>query len=68
MPDSGPGEEMKTSAFLQSLQYYPIDFTTARLAGTLKYEYGKKGKNLNIADTTIAAVAIQHRLPTHYRQ
>jgi|SRR6185437_2554232 len=58
-----PGEELKTSAFLQSLQYYPIDFITARLAGTLKYEYGKKGKSLNIADSTIAAVAIQHRLP-----
>lgn len=58
-----PGEEQKTSNFLYSLKYYSIDFATARLAGTLKCEYGKKGKCLNIADTTIAAVALQHGLP-----
>lgn len=57
------GEEQKTSNFLQSLKYYSIDFAVARLAGTLKREYGKKGKSLNLADTTIAAVAIQNGLP-----
>jgi predicted nucleic acid-binding protein len=57
------GEEQKTSNFLHSLKYYSIDFAAAHLAGTLKYEYAKQGKSLNIADITIAAVALQHDLP-----
>jgi predicted nucleic acid-binding protein len=58
-----PGEERKTSNFLHSLKYYSIDFAAAHLAGVLKCEYGRKGKSLNIADTTIAAVALQYGLP-----
>jgi predicted nucleic acid-binding protein len=58
-----PGEEQKTSNFLHSLKYYSIDFSIARLAGTLKCEYRRNGRNLNITDTTIAAVALQHDLP-----
>jgi predicted nucleic acid-binding protein len=57
-----PGEEQKTSNFLYSLKYYSIDFDVARLAGALKCKYGSKGKSLNIADTTIAAVALQYGL------
>jgi hypothetical protein len=40
-----------------------ITFTVARLAGLLKRDYSKKGKTLNIADATVAAVAIHHDLP-----
>ena len=58
-----PGEEQKTSNFLYSLKYYSIDFAVARLAGALKCEYGRKSRSLNIADTTIAAVALQYGLP-----
>jgi predicted nucleic acid-binding protein len=58
-----PGEEQKTSNFLYSLKYYLIDFDVARLAGMLKCEYRSRGKSLNIADTTIAAVALQYGLP-----
>jgi len=58
-----PAEELKTETLLQSLQYLPVTFPVARLAGLLKREYSKKGKVLNIADATIAAVAIHHSLP-----
>ena len=56
-------EARHTEALLQSLQYYPITYLVARLAGVFKREYGKKGKTLNIADCTIAAVAIHYDLP-----
>jgi predicted nucleic acid-binding protein len=58
-----PREEQKTEALLHSLRYFPITFQVARLAGLLKRDYSKKGKTLNIADATIAAVAIHHDLP-----
>lgn len=58
-----PREEPHTEALLNSLWYFPITFPIARLAGLLKRDYGKTGKALNIADATIAAVAIHHNLP-----
>lgn len=58
-----PKEERQTEAFLRSLRYFPITFQVAKLAGLIKCDYGKKGKTLNIADATIAAVAIHHNLP-----
>lgn len=58
-----PKEELPTETLLQSLQYFPITFPIARLAGLLKRDYSKKGKTLNIADATIAAVAIHHNVP-----
>ncbi|HEX3683460.1 MAG TPA: hypothetical protein VHU83_13065 [Bryobacteraceae bacterium] len=33
------------------------------MAGLLKRDYSKKGKALTVADATIAAVAIHHRIP-----
>lgn len=58
-----PKEESHTESLLQSFQYLPITYPVARLAGLLKRDYSKKGKTLNIADATIAAVAIHHNLP-----
>ncbi|MGH9440443.1 MAG: type II toxin-antitoxin system VapC family toxin [Terriglobia bacterium] len=58
-----PKEEPHTEALLDSLRYFPITFPIARLAGLLKRDYRKTGKTLNIADATIAAVAIHHNLP-----
>lgn len=55
-------EESGTEALLRSLQYFPITFEAAQLAGVLKRDYSKKGKTLNIADATIAAVAIENNL------
>jgi len=55
-------EENQTSELLHSLQYYPIIWPVARLAGLLKRDYGRKGVTLAATDVTIAAVAIYHRL------
>jgi predicted nucleic acid-binding protein len=55
-------EETHTSELLHSLQYYPIVWPVARLAGLLKRDYSRKGVTLAATDATIAAVAIYHRL------
>jgi predicted nucleic acid-binding protein len=55
-------EEENTRSFLSTLDYYPITFRVARLAGELKRDFGKKGTTLSVTDTLIAAVAIQHQL------
>ena len=58
-----PKEEPSTTAFLSTLEYYPISFATSRLAGELKRDFRKKGKTLSLTDTLIAATALTHRLP-----
>jgi predicted nucleic acid-binding protein len=57
-----PKEERDTDILLKSLQYYPIAFAVARLAGLMKHDYSRRGKTLSIADSTIAAVAIHYQL------
>ena len=57
-----PKEELQTTGFLTSLDYYPITFPVARLAGELKRDFGKKGRTLSVTDSLIAAVAIQYQL------
>ena len=57
-----PKEEAQTTRFLSSLDYYPITFPVARLAGELKREFGKRGATLSVTDTLIAAVAIQYQI------
>ena len=57
-----PKEEVRTAALLHSLQFCPITFPVAELAGRLKRDYGRKGKTLSIPDTMIAAVALHYRL------
>ena len=57
-----PKEETATQEFLRSLQYYDITWPIARLAGLLKRDYSRKGKTLTISDSTIAAVALHHKL------
>ena len=58
-----PPEEGLTEEFLRSLDYYPVTWEIARLAGLLRRDYARKGVNLGLADTTVAAVAISNRLP-----
>ena len=58
-----PKEEPTTDEFLRSLEYFAVSFPIARLAGELQREQARKGKTLNIADITIAAVAIYEQLP-----
>ena len=55
-------EESRTLNLLQSLQYYPITWPVARLAGELKRDYSRKGVTLATTDATIAAVALYHEL------
>jgi len=57
-----PKEEERTTAFVGSLDYFPITFPAARLAGELKRDFAKKGATLSLADCVIAAVAIQYRV------
>lgn len=57
-----PKEEKATEAFLSSLEYYPITWPIARLAGLLKRDHARAGATVSIADATIAAVAIAHQL------
>jgi predicted nucleic acid-binding protein len=57
-----PKEERRTAALLNSLQFFPITFSIAELAGRLKQIHGGRGKTLAIPDTMIAAVAIGNQL------
>ena len=56
-------EEKATEEFLLSLEFYPITWPIARMAGLIKRDYARRGVTINIADATIAAVAMSHRLP-----
>ena len=57
-----PAEEPNTQAFLETLKYYPVTWPVARLAGTLKRDFSKKGITLSTTDVTIAAVALHNQL------
>lgn len=57
-----PKEESRTAALLRSLEFFPMPFPVAELAGRLKREYGRKGKTLSIPDTMVAAVALHYGL------
>ena len=56
-------EEVRTVNLLQSLQYLPITWPVARLAGELKRDHARKGITLTTTDVTIAAVALHYELP-----
>jgi predicted nucleic acid-binding protein len=55
-------EELRTLDLLSSLQFFPITFRVAELAGRLKQLHGRRGKTLSIPDTMIAAVALDNQL------
>jgi predicted nucleic acid-binding protein len=57
------GEEAKTERLLHSLEFYPVSWEAARLAGDLFRQWQRKGQTLALSDVTIAAVAIANRLP-----
>jgi predicted nucleic acid-binding protein len=54
-------EEARTQEFLGGLECVELRASAARLAGRLKRTWQKKGRTLTIADTIIAAVAIEER-------
>ena len=53
-----PDEEHDTLKFFQGLECIEIDWEVARRAGALKYEWGRKGKTIDLPDVIIAAVAL----------
>jgi predicted nucleic acid-binding protein len=56
------GEESKTERLLHSLEFYPVTWEIAQLAGHPFRQWRQKGQTLGFADVTIAAVALTHRL------
>jgi predicted nucleic acid-binding protein len=56
-----PQEEAQTERFLDALDCYELTTAAARLAGTLKNKYARKGRTLTLADTMVAAIAIERR-------
>ena len=54
-------EEDRTEAFLGSLICHPITANTGRRAGRLKNQWARKGRTLALADTIVAAVAIERK-------
>jgi predicted nucleic acid-binding protein len=54
-----PEEEIKTKAFLDALQCHAITSTACERAGRLKNQWARKGRTLTLADTIVAAVAIE---------
>lgn len=56
-----PHEEARTELFLSTLECYELTPTAARLAGTLKRQWAQKGTTLSLADSIIAAIALEQR-------
>jgi predicted nucleic acid-binding protein len=54
-----PQEDARTKAFLNALPCYEITASVAEMAGNLKKEWEQKGRTLTLADTIVAAVALQ---------
>lgn len=57
-----PTEELRTEAFLSSLDCYPMSGAIARRAGSLKSAYARQGQTLSLADMIVAATALEHGL------
>ena len=57
-----PGEEGRTERLLRSLEFYPVTWEAAQLAGDLFRRWRQRGQTLALSDVTIAAVAITNQL------
>ncbi len=57
-----PHEAAGTDAFLSAFVWYGNSRGTARRAGRLRFEYARQGITLSLADTLIAATALEHAL------
>jgi hypothetical protein len=53
-------ERSKTEGFMESLQYLSMDRETAKKAGEMRNHYKSRGRDLTLADSMIAAVAIRN--------
>jgi len=52
-------EEARTEALLSGLELHELNESSARLAGRLKNTWARKGHTLTLADTIVAAIAIE---------
>jgi predicted nucleic acid-binding protein len=52
-------EESETETFLRALECYELSWNAGRLAGNLKREWAGKGRTLTLADTIVAAIALE---------
>lgn len=57
-----PAELSKVEEFLEAMSYIQIDYKTAKRAGLYKRNFQRKGINLSISDTLIAAAAVDNSL------
>jgi predicted nucleic acid-binding protein len=55
-----PGEEPQTHAFLEALHCHALTGSAGRIAGTLKNSWARRGHTLTLADTIIAAIALEN--------
>ena len=55
-------EEEATSALIGRLRYYDVVPEIARRGGRFKYEWGRRGVTLSLADSLIGAVALHYGL------
>jgi predicted nucleic acid-binding protein len=56
-----PEEQARTEDFIDALDCYELTSAAGRLAGNLKNKYARRGRTLTLADTIIAAIAIERR-------
>jgi predicted nucleic acid-binding protein len=54
-----PAEEARTEVLLGVLEVYELTGSSARLAGRLKNTWARKGRTLTLANTIVAAIAIE---------
>jgi predicted nucleic acid-binding protein len=57
-----PPDLAKVEEFVSLLTWYGISPASARRAGRLRFEYARKGVILSLADTLVAATALEHGL------
>lgn len=53
-----PGETARIEALLSGLEYYELTASIARLAGQMRNAWAQKGRTLTLANTIVAATAI----------
>ena len=54
-----PGEEQRTTLFLDTLQCYAIDAAAGEHAGRLRNLWAKRGRVIALPDIIVAAIAIE---------
>ena len=57
-----PAEKQVTEALLENLDIYPVSATIARKAGSLQFDWARKGRTLGLPDMIVAATALEYGL------